>query len=325
MSIYPWQQKQWQQVQQARQAMRLPHALLLQGPAGIGKDDFARGFAQALLCEHPDPHGHACGQCKACHLFISEGHPDYMEIMPEEEGKAIKVDQIRGLIQVLSLSPHFGAYRVVLVSPADSMNVAAANSLLKTLEEPQANTLLILVSAQTSSLPATIRSRCQGLRFHLPDAAVFRDWLGQELDEPAVIEPLLAMAGGAPLLARQLQRDGLLDQHAQLFADFVGLSEGKIDPLALAARWDKSPYTRLMQWLYHWVSDMVRIKSSAGEFVSHPELRADLQSLSEKIDLQRLYRFLDKISEARRLEQTAVNRRLVLEGLLLTGAYLQQP
>jgi len=324
MNIYPWQEQQWQQLVHTRQARRLPHALLMQGPAGTGKNDFARGLAQALLCEHTDSRGYPCGQCKGCRLFASETHPDYIEIIPEEEGKAIKVDQIRGLIDALCLSPHFGGYRVILVSPADSMNTAAANSLLKTLEEPQANTLLILITAQASALAATIRSRCQGLRFNLPDAVAAKAWLQQQVDAPAETERLLAMACGAPLLARQLHSDGLLVQHAQLFADFVGLSEGKVDPIALAAKWDKSQNHRVVQWLYHWVSDMVRIKSKADQHLYNQDLRRDLQSLSEKIDMQGLYRFLDKIAEALRLQKTAVNKRLVLEGLLLTGAYLKQ-
>ena len=325
MKHYPWQEKQWQQLVQTREVARLPHALLLQGPDGTGKHDFARVFAQALLCERTDLLGHACGQCKSCQLFASATHPDFIEISPEEEGKAIKVDQIRALINELSLSSHYGGYRIIVLSPADSMNTAAANSLLKTLEEPQANTLLILISARTSTLPATIRSRCQGVRFNLPDFGMATDWLQEALDSPTETKRLLAMANGAPLLAKQLHHDGMLAQHAQTFSDFVSLSEGKLDPMALAAKWYKSQNSRLVQWLYHWVSDMVRIKSNTAQFLYNQDLQDDLQSLSEQIDLQRLYRFLDKISEALRLEKTAVNKLLVLEGLLLTGAYLKQP
>lgn len=177
---YPWQKAQWRQLWQRHRNGQLPHALLLHGPEGIGKEDFAHLAANSLLCEQTSESGQACGECKSCQLLASDNHPDFVSLQPEETGKAIKVDQIRELIQLMTLSPHFSGYRTVLISPAEQMNMAAANSLLKTLEEPQENTVIILVTSQLSRLPATIRSRCQMLRFAMPDKTLALSWL--ELD-----------------------------------------------------------------------------------------------------------------------------------------------
>jgi len=322
-SPYPWQTSQWKQFQQRRLKGAVPHALLLHGPEGIGKEDFAHLAARALLCEQPDAEGLACGQCKSCQLINAENHPDFIPVLPEEIGKAIKIDQIRNLIQVMTLSPHFGGYRIVLISPAAQMNLAASNSLLKTLEEPQDNTVIFLVTSQISRLSATIRSRCQLLRFARPDSASALNWLGSELGDSAQAEQLLMAANGAPLLARQMAGDETIRFRQQVLQDLTAISAGKKQAMTVAAEWLKQAHGKTLQWVYHWVCDMIRIKCGDESFVINQDIARQLQSFAQTVDLNRLYHFLDQLSDAIRLRQTSANELLLLEGLLLNWTYLK--
>lgn len=321
-SPYPWQLAQWERFLRHYRNDRLPHAYLLHGPQGTGKQDFAEAAARMLLCEHPDQ-DRPCGECKSCQLVEGGTHPDYVRIQPETEGKAIKIDQIRDLIQVLSLSPHFGGYRLVLISPAEQMNLAAANSLLKTLEEPRDKTLIMLVTSQLSRLPATIRSRCQMLWFAMPDEAGALDWLQYTLGHHSSAAQLLMLANGAPLHARRLADDDTVRLRQQYLQDLQALAEGGKQALAVAAEWLKQVPGKPLEWLHQWVCDMIRIKGGDEGFVINQDMMSQLQSLADTIDLKRLYHFLDKVSEVRRLRDTSANELLLLEGLLLSWTYLQ--
>lgn len=322
-NLYPWQTAQWQQFLQRCRKGQLPHALLLYGPEGIGKEDFARAAAKSLLCERTDANGLACGECKSCQLIDSGNHPDFISIQPEETGKAIKIDQIRELIRVMTLSPHFGGYRMVLVSPAEQMNLAAANGLLKTLEEPQDNTVILLVTSQVSRLPATIRSRCQMLRFAMPDRAAALAWLETLIDDRSQADELLITANGAPLLARQLGGNETLRLRQQLLQDLSAISGGKKQAIAVAGEWLKLTQGKPLQWLYHWVCDMIRIKCGDESLVVNQDIVVQLQSLAQAIDLKRLYHYLDQLSDAIRFRQTSANELLLLEGLLLNWTYMK--
>src|SRR5690606_31515541 len=162
------------------QQHHLPHALMLRGPAGTGKAHFALALAQMLLCEKPLAQV-ACGRCKTCHLIKAGSHPDLLLVEPEEAGKAIKVDQVRHLVEFASRKAQFSGYRVVVICPAEAMNPNASNALLKSLEEPGEKTLLALVSHQVSGVLPTIRSRCQVVEFPVPPRAPALTWLGGSL------------------------------------------------------------------------------------------------------------------------------------------------
>ncbi len=167
-AIYPWQQEQWRLLKARNDKGRLPHALLLTGMDGMGKQQFASALAQALLCRYRDSEGFACGACPACERFQAGTHPDFLPVTPGDEGKAITVDMARAVSEFLVLRSHYEGSRIVILAPAEAMNVAAANSLLKTLEEPAPETLLILLASAPGALLATIRSRCQQIKFVLP-------------------------------------------------------------------------------------------------------------------------------------------------------------
>ena len=219
----PWHETEWERLQRARQQEKMPHALLLTGPRGAGKQLFAESLAASLLCTDPDAHGNACGQCRGCHLLQAGSHPDYQRIQPVEPGKPITVDAVRDMTSRGTLTAQAGGYKVILFQPADALNIAAANSLLKTLEEPVAWTLMLLVSAQPGRLPATIRSRCQQIKLSLPAKPEGERWLAEQVED---VDPklLLALTGGAPLRALELAQQQVLQLRLRLLDDFGGLA-----------------------------------------------------------------------------------------------------
>ncbi|MDH5776739.1 MAG: DNA polymerase III subunit delta' [Gammaproteobacteria bacterium] len=322
-NYYPWQHEQWTQLHQRHQSNGLPHALLFAGPDGIGKFDFARALSASLLCEQPNKEAQACGSCKSCQLLNSDTHPDYSEVLPEEEGKAIKVDQIRELIEYLTLHAHYSGPRIVILSPAEQMNVAASNSLLKTLEEPRPGTLLILVSSQPAKLSATIRSRCQLLRFTAPDDKTALNWLAPQLEQADMAAPLLHLANGGPLLALSMAQNDALNLQQQMQQDLAEIISGQSDPVSVASQWVKHPPSSYLNGLYLWVSDMIKQRSGAIDEPDNAIAKGSLQSVAKTIDLKRLYAFMDKLIEAIRYQNSSANDRLTIEGLLILWANMQ--
>ena len=237
-TLVPWLVSTFADLQQRRAKGRLAHALMFIGPAGIGKHQLAERFAQSLLCAQPHADGQPCGQCHACSLYAAGTHPDLFRLSPEEDSKNIRIDQIRALIERISLSSHYGRHKVVILNPADAMNIAAANALLKTLEEPPADTILLLITDRPSFLPATIRSRCQTLRFALPARDEAQAWLATQLGNPEEAAVLLALAGGAPLAAQDLAEEQLA-RRQEMLNGWQQLASGKVDPVKLAADWVK--------------------------------------------------------------------------------------
>lgn len=207
-TILPWQVAQWDQLIRAQDEGRLGHALLLSGPGGIGKQRFARALMHWLLCEQPAAQG-ACGSCRSCRFGLD--NPDVHIIEPPEGKRQIGVDQVRELVGVSAQTAHrSGGRKVILIQPADAMNTNTANALLKTLEEPTGDTVLILISDEPARLLPTIRSRCQQIPFPIPARQLALDWLKMTVAEPQQCEVCLDEAGGRPLAAQALfENDGL--------------------------------------------------------------------------------------------------------------------
>lgn len=179
----------WESLTQAITADRLPHALLFDGPDGSGKLDLAHALAQRLLCETPQTF--ACQQCRTCLLFHAGNHPDFIEVLPEAPGKPITIAQIRALSTQLTQTIHQSNARVIVLHPADAMNRASANALLKNLEEPGQRTYFILVTAQPHRLLATVRSRCQRFVF-----SASRESLAEEAEAEEVLDVLQSVLQG---------------------------------------------------------------------------------------------------------------------------------
>lgn len=314
---YPWTAAQWAKLQQRRLAQRLPHAVLLAGPSGLGKGEFARDLAQSLLCEQPAADGAACGQCRACARVAAASHPDLLRVEPEESGKAIKVDQIRELIRAFALASHQGGYRVAIVQPAEQMNLAAANSLLKSLEEPPPNTLLLLVSAKSSLLPATILSRCQRLDFVPPAHDQALAWLTAQAEIPAEqAEALLALSADAPIAALQQAGEAVLAEREELFHSFEAIARGR-SALSQLELWLKPAMPAPIHWLCSWINDLIRIKSDPAATIRNRDLQAGLHNLQQQVDLQGLFGFLDELYTILRQQRSPLNAQMRMEGVLL--------
>jgi DNA polymerase-3 subunit delta' len=239
-------------------------------------------------------------------------------VAPEEEGKAIKVDQIRHLVDFMNMTSQYGRYKIAIISPAEQMNINASNSLLKTLEEPTASSLLMLETAWPGMLPATVRSRCQRVQLHVPAMPMALDWLANEAGIRGEAQRLLALANGAPLLARELAASGLLEKRQQRLGQLQQLLDKRQDAVAVAGDWQQDDVSQLLDWLSGWVMELIRLKSTENQqLLHHPEEARDLQILSERLDLAVLFRYYDELTRARQLARTQVNKQLLLEGLLI--------
>lgn len=327
MNALPWHVEPLAHLLAQRE--RLPHALLVHGPAGIGKVEFVRALAAGLLCESPRG-GLACGACASCRWLSQGNHPDFRELMPEaaadDDGEAaeaeakpekakslvIKIDQVRAVADFMSLSTHRGGFRVLLLHPAEALQAASANALLKTLEEPPPQTLIAMVSDRPSRLLATLRSRCRLLALPIPPAAAALAWLkAQGVAQP---DAALQATGGAPLLARDLAEPAQAELRRRLLAELAKPSGA--DPLQFAAGVERAGVERMIWWMQTWVHDLVRVRL-AGELRHHGEFAAAIRARARAADLGLLLELERELLAARRLAGHPLNPRLLAEHLLM--------
>jgi DNA polymerase-3 subunit delta' len=349
MNIHDLHEKTWEQFCAWRD--RLPHALLLTGQRGIGKFDLARAFAGSLLCENPLPSRAGCGACLACGWMKQGNHPDFRQVQPEalagEDGEGgeggadgeggeskgaggkkkpsqqIAIGQIRALDDFLHVGTHRLGLRIVLLHPAEAMNRATANSLLKSLEEPVPGTLFLLVSNEPERLLPTIRSRCQRLPVPLPEVSRARAWLAAVGVGDGEIAGWLALAGGSPFLAAELAAG---DERALLDALVTELAKGgRADPLAQAAALDRAvkattrpaALKRVVEWGQKWFADLILLSCGQAPryFLAQ---RAPLQDLAARAGLSSLLAFHRKALQYRQQCEQPLNSRLFLEDFFLS-------
>ncbi|OGI58697.1 MAG: DNA polymerase III subunit delta' [Candidatus Muproteobacteria bacterium RBG_19FT_COMBO_61_10] len=339
--LHPWNEAKAAAFLRDRQ--RLPHALLFSGQKGTGKNSFAAWLAQLLLCASPSAEGKPCNHCQGCRLFVAGSHPDLHVLQPEavykssgtliaqyglryppekskesKESTVIRVDQIRSLIEDAQTRPQIGACTVMLLSPAESMNVNAANSLLKLLEEPPPDSYLILVADRPARLPATIRSRCAHMEFRIPPVDDTLAWLQSQGLSGANAGLLLELAGGAPLTALAMAESSFLDQRTVLLDDMEKLASGQGDPLACAARWKPLGAERCLLWLQGWLNDLIVTAMQVGTARLHnPDLGARLQAVEKRLDLKQLFVFSDGLARGRSLLGGPLDEQLLLEDMLI--------
>jgi len=318
--LYPWLEPCRLTIATAIAQGRLPHALLLTGLPGLGKGVLAEAVARQLLCEAPSLESGPCGRCTACAQLNAGTHPDYMKVQLEEDASVIKIDQIRTLANKLTLSSHQGGYKVVVLNPADSMNINAANSLLKTLEEPSDNTVLVLVCERPSQLPATVRSRCQQIRVDIPGRCDALQWLAaQGIAGPA--KAYLQMAHGAPLEALQQAQAGSIEARREYFDSLVAILEGRAAPLTVAQSWAKDENMQGIRWMRDWLMDLLRIAMTGQTSgVRSTDLLDGLARLALKLDSRVLFAQLERVNRTLRLTASSLNRQLLTEDVLLAWA-----
>ncbi len=312
---YPWQQSEWQRVLQLQAQQKLPHALMLGGQKGLGKAHFAAAVAHYLLCLAPQS-GLACENCRNCRLNQAQTHPDIHWVSPEETGKAIKVDQIRHLAEFVSKTSQQGGLKVAVIAPAEAMNVNAANALLKSLEEPSGDTLLLLVSHAPSAVLATIRSRCQQLNFAVPDRQQTLPWL-KKLVGNADADALLDFAGNAPLVALALLEGDALEQRSTMLNDLQALAEGRDSALGVARRWMAFEPITVVEWVLIWLYSGARVWVTGAANV-------ELGAVFQHLHIPLVYRYIDKVMQLKRqlLSRANPNKQLLLEELLMDWSAL---
>lgn len=346
--VYDWNSSHWQQLLDAEH--RLPHALLFCGPPGVGKADFARALAKRLLCATAVGTAQACGNCDACRLFELGNHPDFLSVLParleaeegtlDEEGEAvpadksdgkaksdqIRIEQIRQVTQQLTIGSHQGGRRVVLVRPAEAMNTATANALLKVLEEPPSATLFLLVTDRPRRLLPTLRSRCQVRQFSRPDSEQALSWLGAHGVQDAAT--LLALCGGSPLAARDLAGSAQAHVQGQMLDDLAGRAIES--PLEAAARWygwlegkkgeaGAVNLATLVSWMQLWLADLT-LYMQTGQTRVFDSRRSALQALSQRVGLTAVLACYNELLRYRAVSQHPLNARLFLEDVLMRYA-----
>jgi len=303
-NIYEWHFPVWRQL--LADANGLPHAMLMAGPPGLGKQAFAQALAARLLCEQDSTSAAAdrvaCGTCSSCIWLTSENHPDFRLVQPEDADDGaddgndetpaastgrkigrgvIRVDQIRALTDFVYVGSHRHGNRVVVISPAESMNLAAANSLLKVLEEPPAGVYFIMVSSAWRRLIPTLRSRCRLVIFGRPEGTLADRWLADK--GVAKSAELLRLVGGAPLLAAEWADRGHMEPYRQIIEVLAGKPA---DPVAMAAKWgalvkgeNAIGLPQLVETVQKWVFDLAMLKT-AGVLRYHDSWRNQLETLA---------------------------------------------
>jgi len=302
---YPWHARQWAELLRVAESGRLGHALLFSGREGVGAEALAGAFAHWMLCEASSVNERPCGTCRGCHLFAAGTHPDFKTVTPVEEGKAIVIDQVREVRDYYTLKPHYERGKIVVINPADAMNRASANALLKVLEEPPAGALLLLVVQRFSAIAMTIRSRCVRIPCEHVDGEAAMNWLAAELPQydPSTLGGLLGQAGGAPLTARSLANGERTDVENELLEAFRAIGQGRTHALSQAKNFADLPLQELLRILISMTSRLILAKFGFASFyervAEHPD--PSLQGLADHLNLKHLYSFLDLLFELKAL------------------------
>lgn len=315
--IYPWQEAQWRRATKQFWGDRAPHALLFSGEQGLGKLDFALQLTQWLLCAQKQDS--ACGSCRSCTWMQQKQHPDVYIVRPQEKSEIIKIEQIREIIADVMQTSQQGGYRIVIIEPAEGMNVASSNALLKTLEEPPAKVLFILISHQLNALLPTIRSRCQTISFTTPSFEMSQDWLLTQDIPKEKIAFLLSMAGNAPLLAKQLYEQGNWLDYLNLLQNFIELPLQNATIAKLVDQCVKLDPQLTLRLFWIIAYQLILKKSNGDEAAVFLDTHPNIENLLHKIKIEKIFFWADELRQALSftLRKINLNTQLVFENLLI--------
>jgi len=358
--IAPWLMPLWKSLDFAH----IPNAILLRGQSGIGKFAFSVEFAKALLCENSHAAMRPCNKCEACHWFDTGNHPDFISLVPEthrklllhadydsdemlkkskstreengeasetKEKKNISIEETRNAIENLAIGSHRGGNRVILIYPLEMLRTDSANTLLKSLEEPSANTIFILLADRVDRVLPTIRSRCRLLLAPRPDRTLGLAWLKNQLNSIAGLkmnegdlETVYDEQGGAPFsalnsLIASHQKDDKDELTISIQASrylLQSMAQGaRINWLEAAEKTHKAEFAYLLGSMQRWASDLQSI-SFGGNPRYYPKHLAILQGLAKSIHTPKLLYFWKLLTQARRHENHPLANRIQLEALL---------
>lgn len=331
-NIYPWLVPVWSRLCARRR--RLPHALLIHGRSGLGKTVLARLFAQRVLCEGDAEGEFPCGHCESCLWYSQGNHPDFRLVEPaalaqaaagdegprndkESPSRQIRIDQIREIQDFLAIGTHRRGFRVVLIRPAEAMNPATGNALLKSLEEPPAGTLFLLVSSAPERLAPTVRSRCQQLAVPAASQVEAAGWLAEQgVREPGAA---LAYSGHAPLAAIEEEQD-----RSSREALLAQLALGAAEPLGLADACQGIAPGTVIRWLQRWAFDLA-LARLAGTVRYHVRQAPALRALADRLPTGALLTFERSLAGDLAVAEHPLNPRLFLESVFLRYAQLWEP
>jgi len=305
--LYPWQTPMWQDW--LDQGCYLGQAYLLSGADGIGISEFAMAMAQGILCQSEGLD--ACQTCVQCHQFSHQTHPDFLSLALLGDKKEISVDQVRALNDQVYRTTHQGGYKVVLIELVEHLNRSAFNALLKTLEEPPANTVMILTSHQSQQLPATLISRCRQIRFSIPPANEVMAWLQQQLPQAdtLLLKKALKLNWGLPLSAKTWVESKDFEWESAWQTDIKNLQQQRISVSQQVEKWKKwSKPEVVFDYFYLWTVNYIRAAI-----------------YGKKLPYDRNWLIFQKsVLQARQLWQQNVNKDLLLESVCLEWLQCQQ-
>lgn len=308
----PWQSDLWSDWLRQLRAKRLPHAVLITGLAGLGKRHLAEAFTQAVLCRDEGDYK-PCSRCKSCQLISAGSHPDLRSIEPEEPGKGIKIGQIRELVSFLSGTAQQGGWKCVTIEPADAMNNHAANALLKSLEEPPGDTLIVLVSSKPGRLAATLRSRCQQIQVSPPSREEALTWLTPRVGQRA--NELLDYAHGAPFAALAANDSDQLTSRTKIIAALLELAQAQGSAVDVAKTIQSHSGLEAIDQLLTLLNQIAKVQLATAV---PPEPGEQWRAVIQRIDKRLVFRFRDKLAHAKSLLLSGANpnKQLLWEELM---------
>ncbi|MBU6211208.1 MAG: DNA polymerase III subunit delta' [Gammaproteobacteria bacterium] len=295
----PWLAPAQAQLREAIAQDRLSHALLITASPGQGGEWLAYWLAASFHCEQTLEH-RPCGSCRSCRRVIADEQPDCLVLRPIEESKEIRVDQVRDLTAELSLTAYGAGRKVAIVSPAEKLNRAAANALLKTLEEPTRGSVLILVSGEAKRLPPTVQSRCTRIRIAPPTETSLVQWLQSQCDDSIDWRRVLAVIGANPLAALEVDAAAIVALYDETVRSLERARSGTLDAIETAEIWGKDAYGLRIACMEHWLLQQLR----------------QCVATDQKEVAARLFELQEPLREARQWIDSPINKSLALERLL---------
>lgn len=313
--IYPWQQQVWETL--TGRFPKLGHGLLFYGKKGSGKEAFAQQFLAWVLCLNRQPKG-PCGECGSCQWLKADTHPNYVYISTDEDNKKqnakIKIEKIRDLLPFVQQT--VDGWRVIVIEPAEALNIASSNALLKTLEEPGENIVIILLADHYLKLPATIRSRLQHFALDRISSAQFSEYVEAQLPEAGSSQQQLLMnlSNQMPLQAIEVAQSSWLPLRQEFMEDWKKLVIQKNMPMAIATKWNKSlSFGEFGQMFEYLLSDLICVK--LNQAVKNIDL--DFNVLAEQYSLETLFKIYEDFQRAKQYLEQNVQSNLVLDELCI--------
>ncbi len=294
MSTFP---AQWEHLQSAWRQGRIPHAMLFVGAFDRALLDFTKQFIQLVFCKSKE--NKPCHACIDCQMTAADQHPDVEWIKPEKSGGPIKIDQIRELQQYSYLTPQRSVHRLIIIESADRMNTAAANALLKILEEPAEHTLFLLMAQQLSTVLPTVLSRCQVIRF----------------SSQTNLATINLLTLGAQY-SQESEQAAVMSQSESILDGLIAVIEKKTHPCIMAAQWTQFELNTLL-WFFYLVYSQVQMMWVYQVAITGPAIN-QLNKLASLLTPLMIFAQIDKINTLQRKlsHNMNVNHTLVLEDLL---------